>query len=54
MCDHYAHAHQLERLSVGAGANVLVFGRFETAVISDSRPPFVHGLDCLMSSKSLK
>ncbi len=41
-------------LVVGAGANVLVFGRFEIAVISDSRPYFAPGLDCQMSSKSLK
>ena len=39
---------------VGAGANVLVFGRFEIAVISDSRPYFAPGLDCQMPSKSLK
>ena len=38
---------------VGAGANVLVFGRFEIAVLSDSRSPVVRGLDYLMSSKSL-
>jgi len=39
---------------VGTGANVLVFGQFETAVLSDSRSPFVRGLDCLTSPKSLK
>jgi len=39
---------------VGAGADMLVFGRFEIAVISDSRPYFAPGLDCQMSSKSLK
>jgi len=40
--------------AVGAGANVLVFGRFENALISDSRPYFAPGLDYQMPSKSLK
>jgi len=39
---------------VSAGANVLVFGRFEIAALSDSRSPVVRGLDYLMSAKSLK
>jgi len=40
--------------NVGNAANVLVFGQFEIAVLSDSRSPFVRGLDCLTSPKSLK
>ena len=39
---------------VRAGANVLVFGRFEFVGIWDSRPTFVLGLGCLMPSNSLK
>ena len=43
----------MSAVSVSAAANVLVFGRFETEVLSDSRSPVVRDLDYLMSSKSL-